>query len=308
MKRLLIAVRADPEAWAERFRAELPDHEVLTAPAKDGDPTAYVVVGKPPAGLLASLSGLELVLSLNAGVEHLLASGETPDGVPIVRMVDPGLVQGMTEWVVAQVMAWHRNLIAYRDKQGEGVWAPAPERLARERLVTVLGAGELGGPVALALHALGFRVRTWGRTPRDVRGIEHHAGRHALAAALQGADVLVGLLPATAETKDLIDAQALGRLASGALVVNAGRGATLVDAALLDGLDEGRLSCAVLDVFREEPLPAGHPFWRHPGVLVSPHVAAPTHARSAVAVMAETVRRHERGEPLLNGVDPLRGY
>ena len=307
MRRILVAAKSQPEVWAELFRRELPGYEVLTAPPTTGE-VAYVVVGKPDPGLIASLPGLEVVLSLNAGVEHLLASGEAGDHLPIVRMVDPGLVEGMVEWVAAEVLAWHRNLFVYRDQQSEGVWAQRPEKLARERTVAVLGAGALGGPAASMLHALGFNLRVWSRTPREVAGAASYAGPEGFGDCLAGADVLVNLLPSTAQTRDLIDAAALGRLASGAFLVNAGRGASLVDADLLAALDSGQLSAAVLDVFREEPLPPGHPFWTHPRVLISPHVAAPTHARTAVAVMAETVRRHERGEPLANLADRARGY
>ena len=307
MRRILVAAKSQPEVWAELFRQELPGHAVLTTAPETGE-VAYVVVGKPDPGLISSLPGLEVVLSLNAGVEHLLASGEAGDHVPIVRMVDPGLVEGMVEWVAAQVLAWHRNLFAYRDQQHEGVWRQRPEKLARERTVAVLGAGALGGPVAGMLRTLGFRLRVWSRTARDVPGMTSYAGPQRFGDCLAGADVLVNLLPSTAQTRDLLDAAAFRRLAPGALLVNAGRAASVVDADLLAALDSGQLAAAALDVFREEPLPPEHPFWRHPRVLVSPHVAAPTHARTAVAVMAETVRRHERGEPLVNLVDRARGY
>ncbi len=307
MRRILVAAKSQPDIWADLFRRELPQHEVLTSPPAIGK-VAYVVVGKPEPGLIASLPGLEVVLSLNAGVEHLLASGEAGEHLPIVRMVDPGLVQGMTEWVAAQVLAWHRNLFAYRDQQHEGAWAQRPETLARERTVAVLGAGALGGPVAELLRTIGFRLRVWTRTSREIADVESFSGSKGFVGCLAGADVLVNLLPSTAETWDLVDAAALARLAPGALFVNAGRGASVVEADLLAALDSGQLSAAVLDVFRQEPLAPDHPFWRQPRVRVSPHVAAPTHARTAVAVMAETVRRHERGEPLLNLVDRARGY
>ena len=307
MRRILVAAKSQPDLWAGLFRQELPDHEVLTVPPGSGD-VAYVVVGKPDPGLITSLAGLEVVLSLNAGVEHLLASGEAGEHLPIVRMVDPGLVEGMVEWVAAQVLAWHRNLFAYRDQQNKGVWAQRPETLARERTVAVLGAGALGAPVARMLATLGFEVRVWSRAPRAIDGAASYAGPEGFAGCLAGADVLVNLLPATAQTRDLLDACAFARLAPGGFLVNAGRGASVVEADLLAALDSGQLSGAALDVFRQEPLAPGHPFWTHPRVLVSPHVAAPTHARTAVAVMAETVRRHERGEPLANLVDRARGY
>jgi glyoxylate/hydroxypyruvate reductase A len=308
MKTLLVAAPETPEIWADRFRTELPDHRILIAPPEAGTPVAYVAVGKPPPGLIASLTGLELVLSLNAGIEPLLAPGVSAPSIPIVRMVDDGLTEGMVDWVLAQVLAWHRNLFAYAESQNAGLWAPRPERLARERVVTVLGAGALGRPVAGMLRAFGFRVRVWSRTLRIIEGVDAFAGAEGFAPALDGADVLINVLPLTAETEDLLDARAFDRLAPGALVINAGRGATVVDEDLFAALDLGRLSGAALDVFRQEPLPDAHPFWRHPGVRLSPHVAAPTHPFTAVAVMAETVRRWERGEALDHLVDRARGY
>ncbi|PZN94440.1 MAG: glyoxylate/hydroxypyruvate reductase A [Alphaproteobacteria bacterium] len=305
MKTLFIAARSDPEAMAAMFRAELPGHDVVTTPPTG--PVHYAVVGKPEPGVLAGLQGVELVLSLNAGIEYLLALDEVPPQVPIVRMVDPGLVEGMTEWVAAQLLAWHRNLFTYRDQQAAGAWRQHAELMARERTVTVLGAGALGGPVATMLATLGFQVRTWSRSGRAVAGTASFGGGD-LAAAVTGADALVNLLPATAATTNLIDAALLARLAPGALLVNAGRGAAVVDADVIAALDAGQLSAAVLDVFRTEPLPAEHPFWAHPRVFVSPHVAAPTHARTAVAVMADSVRRHERGEPVPHVVDRSLGY
>jgi glyoxylate/hydroxypyruvate reductase A len=306
MKTVLVAARANPEAMAAMFRAELPGHDIVTTAPADR-PVAYAVVGKPLPGTLSALRGLELVLSLNAGIEHLLASGEVPAQVPIVRMVDPGLVDGMVEWVTAQLLAWHRNLFVYRDQQRAGVWHQHAELMARERIVTVLGAGALGGPVATMLATLGFQVRTWSRSGRQVAGTTGFGGDQ-LAAAVAGADALVNLLPATAATADLIDARLLAGLNPGALLVNAGRGAAVVDEDVIAALASGQLGWAVLDVFRTEPLPADHAFWTHPRVFVSPHVAAPTHARTAVAVMAESIRRHERGEPVLHLVDRAVGY
>jgi glyoxylate/hydroxypyruvate reductase A len=308
MTRIFVAVRTNPERWAGLFRAELPDHEVVTELPKDGGPTPILIVGVPPAGLIAQLHGLELVLSINAGVEHLLASGEVPDHLPIVRMVDPGLVDGMVEWVAARVLAWHRNLFAYREQQGEGRWQQRPEKLARERMAVVLGAGELGRPVAAMLARLGFQTRSWSRSPRFIEGVQGFAGRDQLSDAVAGADILVNLLPATPDTADLIDRTLLAGLSPGGLVVNGGRGAAIVEADLLAALDSGQLDAAALDVFRGEPLTADHPFWTHPKVFVTPHVAAITHPHSSVAIMAENVRRFERGEPLPNLVDRAQGY
>ena len=296
MKRLLVAARANPKHWADLFRAELPGHDILEQkPADDNSPIAYVVVGRPPAGFIRSIPGLELVLSLNAGVEHLLASGEVPDDAPIVRLVDDGLTDGMVEWVLAHTLSWHRNLFAYRALQAEESWAPKPEKLARERTVTVFRAGALGSPVAELLVRIGFQTRVWSRSGRAAPGAFAFKGRDSLRAAAAGADVLVNLLPLTSDTADLVDASLLNLLAPGAFVINAARGGHIVDADLIAALDSNHLSGAALDVFREEPLPPSHPFWRHPKILVSPHVAAPTHAHTAVAAMAENIRRYEPG-------------
>ncbi len=312
MKRLLVATRDEREIWGALLSDLLPVHDVVVWSPSAGPEVvaniAYVAVGQPPPGLIAALAGLELVLSVNAGIEPLLAPGAVPDGVPIVRMVDPGLTEGMIEWVLAQTLAWRRNLFEYAASQQAGAWAPRPEILARETTVTVLGAGAIGGPVAEALAALRFRTRIWSRSPRVVVGAQAFAGAAGFAAALDGADVLVNILPQTAATEGLLDAEAFGRLARGALVINAGRGSAVVEEDLLAALDEGVLGGAVLDVFRAEPLAPDHPFWRHPRVRVSPHVAAVTHPRTAAAVLAETVRRWERGEPLDALVDRARGY
>lgn len=309
MKRIFIASRGNPEHLASLFRAELPDHEVLTVQPQPGDaPVQYIVVGRPAPGVIAAVPGLELVVSLNAGIEHLLASGEVPDGLPIVRLVDDGLALGMADWVLAQALAWHRNLLVYKDLQAKKEWAPQPEKLARERRVTVLGAGALGGPVTEHFVRFGFETRVWSRSGKSVAGATAFAGRDQLLAAVEGADILVNLLPLTAETANLIDASVFAALHRGGFFINGARGAHVVDADLIAALDAGQLSGAALDVFRIEPLPAEDPLWSHPRILVSPHVAAPTHAHTAVKEMAENIRRFERGEPLPHLVDRTLGY
>ena len=176
MKRLLVAASETPELWAERLSLDLPGHEVLQAPPADGEPVAYLVIGNPRPGQIAALKGLELILSVNAGVDRLLASDELPGRVPIVRMADDGLRLGMVEWVLARTLSWHRQLSAYDHDQRGTVWAPRPEALARERAATVLGAGALGGAVARALAGVGFRTRVWSRTLHDIPGAEAFAG------------------------------------------------------------------------------------------------------------------------------------
>lgn len=309
MRRIFIASRGNPEHLATLFRSELPNHEVLTAaPAKDDSPVSYIVVGRPTPGVIGGVPGLELVLSLNAGIEHLLASGEVPDHLPIVRLVDDGLAEGMADWVLGHALAWHRNFALYCDLQAKGEWTPLPEKLARERKVSILGAGALGSPVAQHFVRFGFNTRVWSRSGRAVDGAQSFAGRAQLIDAVSGADILVNLLPLTPETENLVDADVLGALNKSSFFINGARGGHVVDADLIAALDSGQLSAAALDVFRTEPLPTDHPFWRHPKIMLSPHVAAPTHAHGAVKEMAENIRRFERGETLNHVVDRAAGY
>ena len=308
MKTILVMLRANAPEWTTLLKQALPEHAVVTDASAAAGSITYAVVGKPPPGALAALGRVDALFSVNAGIEALLESDEVPDGVPIVRLADDALAAGMLEWVLAQTLAWHRNLFDYRRQQVELNWAPMAEKLASERPVTILGAGHLGGPVAEALARLGFPVCAWSRTGKRIAGVRCLAGCDALGEAVDGAEILVNLLPLTAETEMLLDRALLSRLARGSVLINGGRGRHVVDEAVLALLDDGHLRAAALDVFREEPLPLSHPFWRHPGVFISPHVAAPTQAASAVAVIAANIRRHEAGEKLRDVVDRVRGY
>lgn len=309
MKRILIASRGKPEQLAALFREQLPEHEVLTDLPKAGDaPINYMVVGRPAPGVIASVPGVELILSLNAGIEHLLDSGEIASETPVVRMVDDGLAEGMTEWVLAEAMAWHRNIRLYEGFQREIQWAPQAEKLAHERIVAILGAGALGAPVARHFVSFGFKTHVWSRTGREINGAKSFGGRDGLLPAVERADILVNLLPLTGETENIIDAKLLGALATGAFFINGARGAHVIDSDLIAALDSGQLSGAALDVFRIEPLPESDPLWRHPKILISPHVAAPTHMHIAVQEIAKNIRRFEGGEEIPHLVDKSLGY
>jgi glyoxylate/hydroxypyruvate reductase A len=245
------------------------------------------------------------VLSLWAGVEKIV--GNTTLTQPLCRMVDDGLRQGMVEWVVGHALRAHLGMDRYiRGRPRD--WQQHVPPLATERSVTVLGLGELGSAVATALAQLGFRVTGWSRSPRDVKGIRCLAGAASLAQALASAEILIGLLPQTPETIDLLDAERLALLPRGSVIINAGRGTLIVDDALIAALDSGQVAHATLDVFRTEPVPADHPFWSHPGVTISPHIAAATRPSTAAEKIAENIARAENGQPLLHVVDRTLSY
>ena len=251
-------------------------------------------------------SRCKAVLNLWAGVEDIV--GNETLTMPLTRMVDFGLTEGMIEWCTGHVLRHHLGMDAHIHGQ-DGVWrAGIVPPLARDRIITILGLGALGSAVAQALRALNFQVRGWSRSLKQVEGIACYAGDDGLREALTGADGVVLLLPNTPATENTLNASALSLLAEGVFIINPGRGPLIDDTALLAALDSGQVGHATLDVFRIEPLPAEHAFWSHPRVTVTPHIASETRATSAAAVVAENIRRAEAGEPLLHRVDRKSGY
>jgi glyoxylate/hydroxypyruvate reductase A len=218
------------------------------------------------------------------------------------------MTDAMSEYVVLQVLRLHRGDLDYRAQQEAREWRELDQKNAAERRVGILGLGELGQSAANRLKGLGFDVAGWSRSEKTVAGIESYAGAAGLPLLLARSEILVCLLPLTAETEGILNARTLALLPKGAALVNAARGAHLVEEDLLAALAAGQIAAAVLDVFREEPLPAGHPFWHHPRVVVTPHVAAFTNPATAAPIIIDNIRRFEEGRPLLNRIDPARGY
>jgi len=248
---------------------------------------------------------LRAVLGLWAGVETVV--GNPTLKVPMTRMVDSGLREGMVEWVVGHVLRYHLEMdqqIAAQD----GVWAPNIPPLARDRRVSILGLGELGSACAQALVGLNFQVSGWSRNLREIPGIACFSGKDDLIRMLHDTDIVVLLLPLTPATENLMNGERLAALCRGARLLNPGRGALIDDDALLASLNAGHIAHATLDVFRREPLPPDHPYWAHPNVTVTPHIASETRPKTASALIAENIRRHELGKEMLFIVDRHAGY
>jgi glyoxylate/hydroxypyruvate reductase A len=292
------------------LQTELPDQEIRVYPDELGDPAEidYALVWKPPQGMLADLPNLKAIFSLGAGVDHLASDPLLPRDVPVVRLVDHGLTVGMTEYVVMTVLLQHRRMREYAELQAEHAWRKLPVPLAMHRRVGILGLGELGADAARALVGLRFDVAGWSNTHKRIDGVESFAGDRELGHFLTRTEILVNLLPLTEQTRGILNRETLGELPKGAALVNAARGQHLVDADLLELLGTGQISEASLDVFHEEPLPADSPFWTHPRVRVTPHAAAITPPETAAAVIAENIRKMERGEQPHPIVDFDKGY
>jgi glyoxylate/hydroxypyruvate reductase A len=274
-----------------------------------GDPKEidFVIVGGQVPGDLSIFSNLKAIQSTWAGVNHLLRS-KLPPGVPIARMVDRGLAANMVEYLVYYTLEALRHGRALRRAQREREWVELPPERAADFPIGILGLGALGSETAAKLVRLGFPVRGWSRTVKSVPDVQSFHGAEQLGEFLAGTRLLICLLPLTGETENVLDAGLFGALPDGAILVNAGRGAHLVEADLLAALDSGKLEYAVLDVFRTEPLPPDHVFWRRDDIVITAHNAAITRAGTGAADILENYRRAMAGEPLLNPVDPLRGY
>jgi glyoxylate/hydroxypyruvate reductase A len=300
----------DAAGWRNRLGAALGETVDLRAWPDLGNlaDVGIALAWKPPPGALAQLPGLRLIVSTGMGVDHLLVDPHLPDGVPIVRVIDPGLVGQMAEYAIYWTLHHHRDMDAYAAQQRQQVWREMPFVDSALRRVGVMGLGEIGADTARKLSMLGFATAGWSRSPRRIEGVECFDGRDGFEPFVRRTDILIDVLPMTPQTAGLLDARAFGLLPRGAFFINMARGGHVVDRDLVQALDSGHLSGAVLDVFHVEPLPAGHPFWTHPKIRVTPHIAGPTNPRTAAESVADNVRRLRAGQPLVNLIDRSSGY
>lgn len=308
---LFSAPKTDWDAYRDVLATALSDLDVDADIEHSLQPerpeTVDYIVYAPSSKLqdFAPFTGAKAVLNLWAGVESVVHNQTLTQ--PLARMVDPGLTEGMVEWCTGHVLRHHLDLD--RDiKRVDHEWVPYVPPLARDRKVVILGLGALGQAVGQALAALNFDVIGWSRTDKSIPGLTCFSGDDGLDKALICAEILVLLLPLTPATENVMTSVRIDAMPKGAVLINPGRGPLVDDNALIAALDRGHLAHATLDVFREEPLPTGHPFWAHPKVTVTPHIASATRPESAARVIAENIRRGEAGEPFLHLVDRDLGY
>lgn len=304
--------RHDPFSalWLEALRAAMPDERIvrldeLDATARQACDVA--IVANPDPADVAALPGLKWMHSVWAGVERLMA--ELPaDAPPVVRLVDPELSRSMAEAVLAWTLYLHRDMPRYAAQQAARQWQGHDYVPPSEKTVGILGLGTLGIDAAHRLRDADFRVTGWSRQAKSIEGIRCESGDAGLKTVLADSDIVVCLLPLTAQTRGLVDAQALAAMRAGAGLINFARGPIVDDAALHDALDRGHLSHAVLDVFAQEPLPAQAWQWGHARVTVLPHISAPTNRRTASAIVAERLRAYRSTGAIPAAVDRVRGY
>jgi glyoxylate/hydroxypyruvate reductase A len=302
---LFASTKEKPEFWFPLLQKALPGDRLFAWPDTNGGDIDVALVATHPKGALAGLPRLKLIQSLWMGVENIIGDSDLPKGVPVARLIDPGMVAAMGETVIACVLDWHRHFWCYRKFQQDRVWKRRRQYLASDRTIGLLGLGELGASAAARLQALGFNVAGWSRRPRSLEGIFCSTD---LEEVVRHSNALVCLLPLTEKTKGILNSRILSLMPKDGCVINVARGAHVVVPDLLAALDAGHLARAYLDVFETEPLPADSPLWSHPGVSVTPHIAALTEPRTSVGKIAENLERLRRGEAPLNTVDFAAGY
>jgi len=300
------------EPWVQEFAAVMPHaetvvwHEGMSLAAQA--PCDYAVLWAPTPALLDQLGHVKAIFPMGAGVDGLLKFGDALPPVPIVRLGDAGMAEQMADYVAYATLRYFRRFDDYEQQARQGIWNPLAVPAKAEFTVGVLGLGKLGMPVLRTLRQLGFPVRGWSRSPKDLPGVECFAGMASLDDFLAGTRVLVCMLPLTPETTNLLDRARLSRLPKGGYVINVARGAQVAEPDLLALIRVGHIAGATLDVFRNEPLPAPHPFWSEPRITITPHISALTLRDEAVRQIAAKIGQFERGEAVDDIVDRARGY
>jgi glyoxylate/hydroxypyruvate reductase A len=298
----------DHAAWKRALADALPDVDFRNGAAKeDTSDVRYALVWNPPSGFFARFRNLLLITNLGAGIDLLAGRDDLPP-VPISRLSDIGMVKLMTSYVLFATIRYARDIPTFETAQRQRKWHYVHPRALSTIRVGVLGLGELGASAAVALAHAGFDVRGWARTPKNLSGVACVSGPKALASFLADVEILIVMLPLTAETRGLLGSRELDLLPYGAKLINVSRAAVIDEAALIHALETGRVGGATLDVFAKEPLPSDHVYWGLNNVLITPHIASVTIPETAARSVAESIRRVRAGLEPLHRVDPKRGY
>ena len=295
--------------WVNALKELRPKLKVQIHPeAENKNEIEFALAWSHPLGVFKEYPNLKVVSSMGAGVDHILRDPELPETITITKLEDPHLTRDMGIFVVALVLNHITNLTTYKQNEQEHLWKRKRYLTTDDVIVGIMGVGALGAHVATQLVKLGFQVNGWARTGKSIDDVQVFIGEAEFDAFLSEADILICLLPLTPETENILNRETLKKLPENAFVINVARGHHVVDEDLIEMIDNGHLSGASLDVFREEPLPADHPFWSHPKINITPHTASVTDPASAVFQVLENYDRLQKNEPLKNIVSPELGY
>ncbi len=307
MSLVIIAPDRDALDWIEGISAQDKNISVEVWPeVEDKEKVIGAVVWNHPEGSLLDFPNLKFISSMGAGVDHVLKDKTLPP-VPIVRIVDTDLTRAMTQYIIAAVTYFHRRIDKYTEDKRNAIWdQEAPPEVPLS--IGVLGMGVLGTDAAQKLSALGFEVCGYSNSPKEIEGIKSFSGKEGFQPFIESINMLICLLPLTQQTKDILNIDLFKKMQKGSYLINVARGGHLVEEDLLLALEKGYLAGAFLDVYQEEPLPQDHPFWKHPNIMMTPHIASITNPQAAIPQVVQNYHAAAKGEPLHNKVDLDKGY
>lgn len=307
-----IAILANHRAssvWKKALQEKLPNTQIeVFDESKDALKAEFLVCWKPENEQLQAFSNLKVIQSLGAGVDHIFDGNQIAKKVKVVRLIDNRLTVDMWEYTLAATMGYLKDFAKYKRQESYTYWGRKQYKTISETTVSILGLGQIGGYVAKQFAKLGFKVQGWSNSSKKIRKVKSFIGLEGLAKMLKKTDVLINILPLTQSTKSILNHDLFNQLPKGSYIINVGRGGHLVEKDLIPLIDSGQLSGATLDVFQTEPLPPKHPFWRHPKIQITPHVASMTNVNTTVNQIVENYERMQKGEVLLNEVFSDRGY
>jgi glyoxylate/hydroxypyruvate reductase len=309
MSIVLIFNNKDPKPWVESLKRQLPDAAIHIYPnVGNPDLIRFAICWKPTHYVLQSFPNLKVIQSAGAGVDHILRTQTIRPDQILTRIVDDNLTHDMWEFLLAAVLSNIKKLPFYAHEQSAKYWSPTPYQTFKSTTISILGLGQIGAFAAAQFAALGFVVKGWSQSEKHIENVRSYAGEIGFNAALNNADFLINLLPLTPETENILNKNTLKQAKTGSFLINVGRGEHLVEADLIELLDGNHLSGALLDVFRTEPLPTEHPFWAHPKIQLTPHIASITNFESATGQMAQNYRNFKSHIALQNVVSLEKGY
>ena len=309
MSALIIIEHPIEEKWRAAIQNELPDELIEVYPhVKDPETVDFVITFKPRKAALKEFPNIKVIQSLGAGVNNIIETNALTADMTLARIVDPFLAEDMWEFTLAVVLSEIKNLPKYQEQKAQSLWKPSYYKRFRDTTIGILGLGKIGSCVATNFAKLGFQVKGWSNSPKDIEGVDSYFGKEQLSNALKEVDFLINILPLTEATEGILTTSTLEMLPKGAFLMNVGRGPHNDEAAIMSMLDREHLSGTLLDVFHQEPLPAEHPFWQHPKIKITPHVASLTNRSSAAVLIADNYRRFKAGKQLANVVSLEKGY
>jgi len=309
MSILIVFENKDPHPWKKIIGEKLPHAVVEIYPdVKNKSTVDFAICWKPKNNVLAQFTNLKVAQSAGAAIDHIINTQSIDDHITLTRIVDEQLSSDMWEFLLSAVLIQTKNISLYADQQKNNTWKQHEYKTISDITISILGLGEIGGFVAENFAKMGFKVNGWSNSRKKIRDVESYAGKDELDVFLTASDFLINLLPLTNKTEGIIDKEMLKKLPKGSFFINVGRGEHVIEQDLLELLDESHLAGALLDVFREEPLPANHPFWQHSKIQVTPHIASTTSILSVVNQIAENYERFTKNEKLLNTVSLKKGY